>query len=220
MQAHKSGLPQKCHSLGQVGCRLPSLSPGGDPWKHQQVTVLCCLAPGEEQEPHGDPVHCRLYWLAAIVAQGRIRSKLSHEKQPWIYKPNGKKYGLTLPGFAALSTGHGVNECTPFPPAQVLLIQPCRTSKWDANLPGHPGRLLATCRIHPGLPKTQPRGPNPERCWASQTSATHLCILALGQHEQDQPLAVIIGEWGTQLEWVSLPPPNAKMLYIPLCRFP
>lgn len=109
MQAHKSGLPQKCHSLGQVGCRLPSLSPGGDPRKHQQVTVLCCLAPGEEQEPHGDPVHCRLYWLAAIVAQGRIRSKLSHEKQPWIYKPNGKKYGLTLPGFAALSTGHGVN---------------------------------------------------------------------------------------------------------------
>lgn len=34
-------------------------------------------------------------------------------------------------------------------PGTVLLVQPCKTSTWNANLLDCPRRLLETCRIHP-----------------------------------------------------------------------
>lgn len=107
--------------------------------KHQQVTALCCLAPGEEQEPHGlghclhgGPVHCWLYWLAAFITQGAVRPKVCHEKQPWFKKADGKtllNQGLIAPGsvgFAALSAGHRTDaRPSLLPKHSAPLVRPC-----------------------------------------------------------------------------------------------
>lgn len=106
--------------------------------KHQQVTALRCVAPGEEQEPHGlghrlcgGPVRCRLYWLAAMLPQRRIRPKLSHEKQPWINKPNRKLYqseGRLRPGVLDLrrsAPGSGQMHSRPSSQSAAPLVQPC-----------------------------------------------------------------------------------------------
>lgn len=96
---YKPGLPQNCHSQGRIGSRLLCFLLEAILRKHPQVTALSCLAPGEQQEPHGlghrlhgGPVHCCLYWLAATITKRRIRSKVSHEKQPGLTNPREKLY--------------------------------------------------------------------------------------------------------------------------------
>lgn len=104
-----------------------------------------------------------------------------------------KKLGLTLAGFASLSTGHGVDaHPCPLPrhssgPALQNLHVGCKLTPSSQE-------ALSNVQDPPKLAQNSAQRPQSWKVLSHSDSATHLWILARVQHEQDQPLAVIIRE--------------------------
>lgn len=87
-------------------------------------------------------------WQPSFL-RGDLGPNSAMKNNPGFINPMEKRKGwfcLVLQ-LSALGTGW-IHNLSSFP-GTVLLVQPRRTSTWDANLPDSPRRLLATRRIHP-----------------------------------------------------------------------